>query len=30
VHDIAGLERVRAFLFATPAQRARLMADLIG
>jgi anion-transporting ArsA/GET3 family ATPase len=28
VHDIAGLERVRAFLFASPAERAQRLADL--
>jgi anion-transporting ArsA/GET3 family ATPase len=28
VHDIAGLDRVRGFLFASPAERAQLLADL--
>ena len=30
VHDIAGLDRVRAFLFASPAERAQLLCDLGG
>jgi anion-transporting ArsA/GET3 family ATPase len=30
VHDIAGLDRVRAFLFASPAERAQLLVDLDG
>jgi anion-transporting ArsA/GET3 family ATPase len=30
VHDIAGLDRVHAFLFASPAERAQLLVDLDG
>jgi anion-transporting ArsA/GET3 family ATPase len=30
VHDIAGLERIRAFLFAGPAERERLIAETVA
>jgi len=30
VHDIAGLDRVRAFLFASDAERARLIAEVVA